>query len=376
MAFLRVVVRLAIRNRGRALITAVGVGVTMLAFLLLRTIVSSWYTVNADSSESDQLEVRHKISIAFGLYERMADKIRGIPGVEAVSPLIWFSGYYKDERARFGQLAVEGREFFRIFPEYDVKAEEMTSFLGDVSGALVGGELATRYGWKVGDKVTLTGTIYPGDWDLTVRGIYQGDPHSIDLSWLFMHYKRLAPEEGHTQRLMVKAPASVAKQIDRLFANTDTPTKTQSWLSVRRSWASWSSGVIEALDLAGVLILFVLILVLGNTMAMASREVTREHATMRAIGYRSRHIMLLVMAQGFLMAAAGVALALAVAPATLHGLSKVMEDRLGGSWQLELDLRVTVLAVVVALAAGMFASAWPAWRSGRLRIVEALRWVT
>jgi putative ABC transport system permease protein len=372
MPLLRLIFRLALRNRGRTLITTLGVGVTLLAFLMLRTLVASWYSVNEDVAKSDQFEIRHKISISFVLWRRMNEKIRGVPGVEKVSALIWFSGFYKDEKTRFGQLAVEG-EYFEIHPEYLAPADQMQAYMEDKSGALVGKELVDKYGWKLGDKITLTGTIYPGNWDFTLRAIYPGVNDATDKARLYMHYDHLQPRGEHAHRLAVKAEPAAAKRIDALFANTDTPTKTESQLAVQRSWATWSSGVIAAIDFAAVTILLILMLVLGNAMAMAAREGTREYATLRAIGYRSRHIIGLVLAEGFLIAALGILLGLLVAPSVLDAFSGLMEKQLGGTWSLRLDTKVTLGAVAAGLGASMLASALPAWRSGRLRIVDGLR---
>jgi putative ABC transport system permease protein len=289
MAVMQLIVRLALRNRGRTLITTLGVGVTLLAFLLLRTLVGSWYSVNEKAARSDQFEMRHKISIGFPLFRRMEEQIRSVPGVVATSALVWFSGDYKDEKKRFGQLAVEGEAYFQIHPEYVAPPEQMRAYLDDPSGALVGRELVEKYGWKIGDKVTLMGRLYPVDLDLTVRGIYSGANDATEKDLLFLHYDRLNLRNEHCHRIDVKADPAAAKRIDALFANSDTPTRTESMLAVQRSWASWSSGVVAAIDAAAVLVLLVLVLVLGNAMAMASREGTREYATMRAIGYRSRH---------------------------------------------------------------------------------------
>jgi putative ABC transport system permease protein len=353
-------------------ITALGVAFTLLAFLLLRTLVGNWYSTSEATARSDQLIVRHKISISFVLYKRMAEQIMTIPGVTRVSALLWFSGYYKNEQARFGQLAVEVDKYFQIYPEYAASPDEMAAFLADRSGAIVGPDLAERYGWKVGDKVTLTGTIFPGTWDLTVRGIYAGaDGYNRD--WLFMHYERVQPPNGLSHRLAVKAPPGAASRIDGMFANSQTPTKTESELAVRRTWASWSSSIVAAIDMGSLFVLIILVLVLGNGMAMAARESTGEYAAMRAIGYRSKHIVALVMAEGFIVAAIGVAIGLAAIPAVLSGFSKLTEERLGGSWRLELELWSTVAGVLNALLASMLASAWPAWRSGHLPIVVALR---
>ena len=171
---------------------------------------------------------------------------------------------------------------------------------------------------------------------------------------------------------MVKADPAAAKKIDALFANSDLPTKTESVLSVERSWAAWSTAVITAINIGAGLILLILVVVLGNGMAMAARESLREYATLRAIGFRSRHILGLVLAEGALVAVLGIGLGLAVAPATLRAFARLMEDQLGGTWQLYLDGKVVALAVGVGLGSSLLACLIPAWRSSRLRVVEAL----
>jgi putative ABC transport system permease protein len=372
MVMLQLILRLALRNRVRTLITAMGVGVTLMAFLLLRTLISNWYGTSDQVSHSDQLIVRHKISIAFDLYRRMAERIRTIPGVEEASALIWFSGYYKDEKTRFGQLAVEGDSYFDIYPEYAPPPDQQEAFMSDLSGAVIGSALVEKHGWKIGDKVTLTRTIFPGSWDFTVRGIYPGkDGYNKD--WLFMHYKRLELRDEPAHRLVVKAPPSAAAQIDEMFANTDTPTKTESEMAVRRSWASWSTAVVAAINAGSVVILAILMLVLGNAMAMATRDGMREYASMRAIGFRSRLIMVIVLGEGLVVTALGTLLGLVTIPAVLTAFSKLMEERLGGSWQLSMGWGGTVGAVLAALLGGVLASALPAWRAGRVPIVQALR---
>lgn len=372
MPFVLLAWRFAFRNRVRTLVTVVGIGATLLAFLALRTLVASWYSVNEASARSDQFQIRHKISIMFPLYRRMEDKIRAVPGVQQVAPLIWYSGYYKEEKTRFGQLAVDPKPYFEIYPDYAARPEEMAAFFDDQSGAIVGPDLVEKYGWKIGDRIVLMGTIFPGELPLTVRGIYSGKTAS-DRGLLFMHYKLLQPSGDHAHRLVVKADAAAAKKIDALFANTDTPTKTESELSVQQAWASWSSGVIAAINVAAIAVLLVLTLVLGNSMSMATRECRQEYGAMRAIGYKTRHILTLVIAQGVAICAIGVAVGLLMAPAAFEAISQLMEERLGGTWPLELDWPVTFLTAATALCVSMLASALPAWRVTRAAISEALR---
>lgn len=364
--------RFALRDKWRTLITALAVSVTLIAFLLMRTLVSNWYTTHDKVADSDQFTIRHKVSISFRLARHMEPKIMSVPGVEAVSPLIWYSGNYKNEKVRFGQLAVDPEPYFKIYPQYAPPPDQRSAFFQDRSGAVVGPALAEKYGWRIGDRITLTGTMYPGDLPLTIRGIYS-NIEGYNADWLFLHYERLQPRNDHAHQLVVKATPEAAQAIDALFADTDTPTKTESEHALRRSWASWSSAVVSAINWGSGLILLILMLVLGSGVAMAVRDSSREHAAMRAIGFRSRSIVVLVISEAAIVVGAGVACGLAATPGVLDVFSSALEERLGGSWELSLALAPTLGAVAAAFFAGVVAATWPAWRARQQPIATALK---
>jgi putative ABC transport system permease protein len=372
MAFIFLAIRFALRNRLRTAITALAVGVSLLAFLLLRVLVASWHSAHALAASSDRLMLRHKVSISFSVFTRQAEEIRAIPGVQEVSWQCWYVGYYRDERNQFTQLAVDPETYMRLYPEFRPPAEQLSAWFADRAGAVVGDQLAQTYGWKLGDTISLKGTIY-ADKTLTIRGIYTG-MDQIDRHRLFMHYNYLDVKDGAVHRLLVKVDGpGVGRRIDAAFADSETPTTSESELSIERQWASWSAGVVSAIDASSLLVLAILMIVLANTMAMATRESTREYGAMRAIGYRRRHIVAMVLAEGCVVGTLGIAAGLSIVQKALEFFSTVMENQMGGSWKLELAPRVTIVAVVVALVASMLASAWPAWRSGHAPIVDALR---
>lgn len=378
MALVRLVLRLAFRNRARSLIMALGVGVTLLAFLLLRTLVASWYTANDAAQRTDRMVIRHKVSITFPLFTPQAEKIRELPGVLDVSWLCWLGAIYIEERNKLATLAVDLPSYLRIYPELLPPPEQLQALLEDPTGAMAGDKLAKRFGWKIGDRITMKGTYYPGDWEFTLRAIYPLRDENEDRSdYFFLHWKYLndkLPGGNHVQRILARVTdASVAKDIDALFMASESPTKTESELVEQQMWASWGSAVVAAINVGSGFILVLLILVLGNGMAMAARESTRDYGTLRAIGFKSRHITALVLGEGLALSVIGVCLGLLVAPGMLEGFGKLMADQMGGEWELELDPGVVAIAVLVAIATSMFASAWPAWRSSRLRVVEALR---
>jgi len=358
------------------LITALGVATSLVAFLLLRTLVANWYSVKEATAKNERFMIRNALTTTSFLYTPQANKIRALPGVSEVSWMVWFGAYYKDARNSFEQRAVEAESYIRLYPEFSPPADQLKDWLSDPRGAIAGDQLVKKYGWTIGDNITLTGTYYPGEWPMTLRGIYPATP-GIDRAKLLFHWKYFndtLPAGNHVHRIIAKLDAAgVAGDIDALFANSWSPTLTESERAQEQRWASWSTAIVTGINVASGLILVILVLVLGNSMAMATREATREYAAMRAIGYKTRQIVGLVLVQGFLVAALGIALGLALAPTALRASTKLLEDQVGGVWALELYPTETVITALMALAISMLASSVPAWHSGKLTIVDALR---
>lgn len=373
---LALIARLCFRSPARALITSMGVTATLLAFVLLQTLIANWYTVSEGVESNNRMIIRHKISIMFPLFTRQVEQLKSVPGVEQVSWFNYFAGKYQGKPEPFGQQAIESESYLGIFTEFRPPAEELKAYLEDATGALVGEELARQQGWKIGDRVTLEGTIYSGTWDLTIRAMYPSQ-RNVDGKMLFFHWKHLNEKfrgRDHVARLVAKTSGpGVGKDIDRAFAGTALPTKTVSELSVKQEWASWSSGVIAAIRVASLLVLAVLALVLGNSMAMGVRESSGEYAAMRAIGFKARDILVLVMSQGATLVLLGAVGALVVAPGLVEATGQVLSKMLEGSWELELKPGVLVGATAASACVGALAAAVPALVLLRSTVAASLR---
>jgi len=179
------------RNKLRTSLTVLGVMVTILAFVLLRTVIWSW-TAQVEASASDRVGTRHKISFIMTLPKRYAEEIKQVPGVTKVAYFNWFGAKDpKDENDFFATIATDPHDLFEVYDELKVPAEQKQSFFENRRGAVVGDSLAKKKGWKVGDKVTLKGTIFPGDWEFYVSGIYTATRSSVDRSTLYFHWDYL-----------------------------------------------------------------------------------------------------------------------------------------------------------------------------------------
>ena len=385
MSFFFLIFKSAFRNRLRTLLTSLGVAIAIIAFLVLRTIVAAW-NAGYENSASDRMITRNKISITFEMPLSYVDKVKNLVGDKGeVSYENWFGATYpKDEHGFFANLATDD-DVFKMYPEIVIPKDQWEAYVQDRRGAVVGTRLAAKYGWKLGDKVTLRGTIYPGDWDFNVRAIYTSTSKAVDESSMWFHWKYFneqLPEarKDHVGLVMVKvndgsqAPM-IAQQIDKAFSSSPAETRTESEKQFQLEFLSMAGMLLKAIEAISYIVLVILMLVLANTMAMATRERTTEYAVMRAIGFQPRHIVGMVLGEGFIIALVGALLGIALVPPSVASLGRVLEQSgMGGfASSMSLEPRDAAFAVAAALALGMIAAALPARRAGKLKIVDALR---
>src|SRR5215208_4108582 len=82
----------------------------------------------------------------------------------------------------------------------------------------------------------------------------------------------------------------ISKRIDKMFEERDTQTITMSEKAMTQSFMGMISAILTAIDWVTLAIGVIIVLILGNTIAMAVRERTVEYGCLRAIGFRARHI--------------------------------------------------------------------------------------
>ena len=183
MHILKILFRNSLRHKLRTGLTVLGICIAILAFGLLRTVITTWY-MGVEASSASRLWTRNAISLVFPLPVAYKEKLRQIDGVNFVSNASWFGGVYIDEKHFFAQFAVDPETYMRAYSEYYIPPGQKAAFLRDRKGAVAGRKLAARYGWRIGDVITLKGTIYPGTWEFVLRAIYQGTRRdATTLSW-------------------------------------------------------------------------------------------------------------------------------------------------------------------------------------------------
>jgi putative ABC transport system permease protein len=360
--------------------TALTVGSFIVALFLFGflAIIHGAFSGGVDLVGIDRLMVINKVSIIQTLPLSYRDQIQRIPGVKYVTYQSWFGGIYQDPKNFFPSFAVDPDTQRLVFPELALPDEQWKDFLGDREGAIVGARTAKRFNWKIGDRVPLQAPIYGGTWEFNIRGIYNSPREGEDLTqfWLQKQYLEERRTDGKGQvgwyTVKLDSPddsARVIKAIDSMFANSPYETKTETLAAMAASWVK-QAGNIEFLILAiGGVVFFTLLLVTGNTMALAVRERMGELAVMKAVGFSDRFVLFIVLAESIFVAVVGGAIGLALAKLfTLGG------DPTGGVLQtFLLPSSAMLLGIMAAIGIGILAGILPATTAMRLRVVDALR---
>jgi len=382
MYLIKLILKNAFRHKLRTLLTVVGLVVSVMAFGLLQTVVDAWYA-GAEGASSARLVTRNAISLVFPLPLTYRQKLRSVDGVRAVSNANWFGGVYKEAKNFFPQFAVDAQTYFQLYPEYVIPESDFKAFLRDRQGAVVGRKLADDYGFKVGDAVTLKGTIFPGNWEFVVRAIYDGRSAKTDTSQFFFHWdylnetlKKGAPRRANTIGVYVLEladpgrAAAVSLEVDKLFKNSIAETLTETEKAFQLSFVSMTEAIVVAIRTVSFLVIFIIMAVMANTMAMTARERMSEYATLKALGFAPAFIVWLIVGESLAIALIGGAIGIGVT----FPVADAFASKMGSLFPVFNVSRLTVtLQLACALTVGMVAALFPGWRATRVSIVDGLR---
>ncbi|ADI84001.1 FtsX-like permease family protein [Geobacter sulfurreducens] len=382
MFIIKLLIRNAFRHKLRTGLTIVGVAIAIVAFGLLRTLVDLWYA-GVEASSASRLITRNSISLVFPLPISYKDRIRQVPGVRDVSWGNWFGGIYKDEKNFFPSFAVEPRSFLAMYPEYRVDPVELKSFLLDRKGAMVGAKTAERFGWKVGDQVMLRGTIFPGQWEFVIRGIYHGAAKSTDETQFFFHWdylnevmRRTVPrraDQAGYYIIELKKPdqaAEVSLAVDATFRNSLAETLTETERAFQMSFVSMTEAIVIAIQIVSYVVIVIIMVVAANTMAMTARERIPEYATLKTLGFGGLHIAGVIFGESLVIAmAGGVTGVILTFPA-----ARWIETELSQFFPVFTVAPSTIcMDLAAAFIVGAVAGIFPTWRGVTIRIAEGLR---
>lgn len=382
MQILKIITKNALRHKLRTFLTILGVAIAILAFGLLRTVISAWYA-GVEASSASRLVTRNSISLIFPLPLSYKDKIRQIDGVKLVSFGNWFGGIYIDEKNFFANYAVEPKGYLTLYPEIIIPEDQKKAFLQDRKGAVAGRILIEKYRWKIGDIITLKGTIFPGEWDFVLRGIYTGRDKTVDESAFFFQWDYLNETLKKTTPLRAdqvgwymigitnpNLAADVAVRIDKTFKNSLAETLTETEKAFQLGFISMTEAIIIAIKLVSFVVIFIIMVVVANTMAMTARERIGEYAVFKTLGFGGWHIARLIFGESLLISLIGCILGIVLTFPAADIFSSSLRTYFP---VFNVATKTIYMDIGASVLVGSVAAVFPTWRAIKIRIADGLR---
>jgi putative ABC transport system permease protein len=380
MKYSRLILANLFRKKIRLILTLGSFAVALFLFAFLGVIRDS-FARGADVAGADRLVVINRTSIINPIPLADRDKILRIPGVASITHDNWFGGTYIDEKNFFPQFVIDPENQRQVFPELIVPDDQWKTFVADRQGAIVGADLVKRFGWKIGDRIPIKTTLYGGgSWEFNIDGIYHGKSPKDDQTQFWFqwdYFEERVPDRVKGQvgwyTLRVKSvddAVPVAKAIDAEFANSPFETRTQTESAFAANWVKQFGNISFLILAIGTVVFFTLLLVTGNTMAIAVRERTSELAVLKAIGFSDLSVLFFVLAESLVIAIIGGLIGLGLAILAIPVLANALNGRLPA---LVLTPDVLGFGLLTALLVGVISGLLPGINAMHMRVVNALR---
>jgi len=379
MTLTRFVTKNAFRNKRRSILTIASIGVSLLLLTFMMTMWRGFYIEKGSAESTRRLVTRHRVSLTFNLPAFYREKIRAIPGVVSVVPISWFGGIYKDQKPEnfFAQFGTDPDEFFKTFRDTQIPEEQSRAWQHDRQGVIVDDSLATKYGWKLGDRIVLQGTIYPVNLELNVRGIFHSTPDNKSVYFNAKYVEEAVnffKGKAGTFSILAASPADVSKiasTVDDMFRNSPQPTKSESEKAFGLEFVAMMGNVKAFILSICSAVVFATLLVSANTMAMSIRERTREVAVLKTLGFTKRRVLGLFVSEAVALSLGGGLLGVGLGWLMVYLLTH--SPQFFSFFPMKVTFGIWVVAMLTSGLVGLLSSAVPSYTASQVNIVDGLR---
>lgn len=378
MKFLPLILSNLKRHKIRTTLTILSVALALFLFATLRTVVTQ-LEISSQLGSANRVIVQNANAIVFPLPQAYAARLGNVPHVTLVSWANWFGGKYGDSRKFFAQFGVEPESYLKMYEnDFIVPPDQKEAFLRERTAAIVGQGLLEAFGWKIGDNVTLQGTIFPGDWTFTIRGTYTLKEEAYGDEQFLFHYDYLYEREPTRTSpgwfiLNIDDPnesANVARTIDDQFRNSSAPTKTGSEQSFSAGFMTMMGNIQLLMGTIGMAVVFAILLIAANAMLMDQRERTSEMAVLKTVGFSDRRIFILIIVEATVIALTGAILGLGGAILLPLATGFNLFGMLPG---FHVTAGTALVGAAIAIALSIISGFAPAYQAAKLPVVQALR---
>jgi len=385
MKFFPFVFKNLFRKKTRSVLTIASILLPLLVICIMGTLLRTLESDPTGGRGMFRLIVRHKVSLTNWIFESYMPKIQQLPGVTDVVRMNWFGGAYIDQKPEnmFARFSTSDPErLLKVFDEASIVQGSAKDWISDRTGLLAGELLMKKYKWKLGQKITLKGDIYPTNLELTIRATFKA-PDETGVYFHHQYIEETIPRlKGFVGWYWIKADSLGAverlpKEIDAMFENSDAPTRTETEKEMQNGFVSMLGNVKLLVTSIGTVIVLVILLIAANTMAMTARERVTEIAVLRTLGFQKQTTLGLILGESVLLSLFGGLLGVGLFVFLFPGFrSGLLYSPMGGfAGGMRLFPEVIAVAFAASLLVGFFAGLVPAIRSAQRSITDGLRQV-
>ncbi len=369
-----------LRKPTRTSLTFVSLAIAFLLFMLLQAI-SDAFSGGVSLEGMDRIVIDSKYSLTDNLPLSYVQQIRSLDEVDQVTNMSWFGGYYREPRNSFATYPVDPESYFDIFKEQKIAAETLSRFRNTRISAIASEALATHYGWKPGDTISIMQNIFPQEdgawtWQFELAGTFEysgGELLLINYDYFNEAVAGWGKDQVGWLVGRVADPTAVdatIRMIDGLFENSSDPTRSTTEDEYRRQFASQVGDVGTISSMILMAVFFTIVLLTGNTAAQAFAERVPELAVMKTLGFADGSVATLVLAEAVALCVGGGVVGVGIALLLEPGLNGMLGGMVGS---FDMSGRNAAYALALASLLGLAVGAYPAVSARRLVIVDALR---
>ena len=387
MTYFRLVHRNVTRNRSRAALTALSIGLSIFLICAVLTLPEGFRSLLDRVASSTRVSIHNKAGLTYFLPYSALQKVRAMPGVEAATSFTWFGGIYDQPKNMFPNFAIDVDVAANVWPDYGIDPQALEDFRRYRDAALVGYQTMRTFGWQLGDRITLRGTVWPVDLDLRIVGIMpEGKGNPVMLWFSRIYLEEVVRAKGLSADMIgmiwarisdASAVEPVMRRVDDLFRNSEFETQSETEKSFFLNFLGSLTGITRIILAVGFLVAAAVVFIAANSCSMSIRERAPEIAVLKALGFRSRAILEVLLAEALLLAVAGGFAGAFVA----YGLFKTLallgathaSPALGPLSMFIMTFAILLQGLVASLLVGMLAGIVPSWAAARKPVAEALR---
>jgi len=378
MTLAGLIVKNALRNKRRSVPTILSIAFSILLLTIMLTLWHSFFIDDLGPASALRIITRTHVFFSYSMPNDYRQKIKSVPGVAAVAPLNIFNGFYKvgKSKNRFPQGGTDPEQFLKVYKDYEIPQDQVIAWQKDRAGAIVEGALAREQGWSLGDRIVIQGKFFPVNLELNIRGIYKPPvpARGIWFNWKYVE-EAVSYAKDDMYILLADTPQDVPHietAIDGMFRNSPAPTKTESEKALELDFISMLGNVKVFILSMCLAVVFAILLVSANTMAMSIRERTREVSVMRTLGFSKRRVLSLLVGEAVASSMVGGLVGAGIAYGLFRGLASLMHSSsLAGI--LKITGPTILFVIIVAALVGLLSGIVPAYRGSRVNIAAGLR---